>query len=522
MKKSAVGLCLGILLLQPVLFSSALGAAPPANTLTIRILDEPETLDWNRAHTPLETYVLLNIMEGLVGFDANLKTVPALAKSWTISPDGRTYTFHLRSNVKWSDGVPLRAKDFVYSWKRLLTPTTAAAYAYFLFDIEGAEAFNRGTLKDFNAVGVKALDDTTLQVNLSRRVSYWLNIPTFWVTFPLREDVVQKYGTDWEKPGKMVSLGPYTMIAHDIDSKIVLDANPNYYGKRGNVNRVVLQIVKDGTTALRLYETGKVDMLTDISPLDLKHLAGNPELKTFPYIKTVYLGLVHNKYPLSLVKVRKALSMAIDKTKFASLLSGGQQPATGFVPPQIFSWSKKLGHPFDPAKAKAELKAAGFDATRPLNLEIILPNSDRPLMIGQFLQSELKKNAGVNVTLQPFDNKTFRAQLDLKNFPLFLISWSGDYPDPDNFLSLFLSSAGNNRTLWKNQKYDELVLAARGLGDQKMRESLYIQAQKILLDDEAAVIPLYYEPNMALVKKRVKDLVLSPLNYLLLRNVSLQ
>ena len=167
------------------------------------------------------------------------------------------------------------------------------------------------------------------------------------------------------------------------------------------------------------------------------------------------------------------------------------------------------------------MRAAGFDTGRPLNLELILPNYDKALVVGQFIQNELKKNLGATLVLQPFDNKTFRAQLDLKVFPLFMTSWSADYPDPDNFLSVFQSSAGNNRTLWKNEKYDEFILAARGLGDPKTRENLYSQAQKLLIEEEAVIIPLYYEPNMALVKSRVKGLVLSPMNSLYLKNVNL-
>ncbi len=159
-------------------------------TFNFRLTGDPETLDWNRAHTAMETFLLMNLMDGLVAFDSKLKVVPALAKTWTRSDDGKTYTFKLREDVKWEDGVRLTAKDFVHSWKRLLSPTTAASYAYLLFDIEGAENFNKGTLKDFGQVGIKAPDDFTFQVKLTRAVAHWIQIPTFWVTFPLREDVV--------------------------------------------------------------------------------------------------------------------------------------------------------------------------------------------------------------------------------------------------------------------------------------------------------------------------------------------
>ena len=475
----------GILLAAALVFPFALSAqAAPisdkAKTFTLRIPGEPETLDWNRAHTMVETYILMNLMEGLVTFDKDLKVIPALAETWTKSQDGRTFTFRLRKGVKWSDGVPLKAADFVYSWKRLLSPVTAASYAYFLFDVEGAELYYKNKITDFSAVGIKALDDLTLQVKLARPVQHWMYIPTFWVTFPLRQDVVEAHGGSWDKPGRMVTLGPYTLAAHDIDSKIIMKANPLYYGTRGNVEQIEALIVKDDSTALSLYESGKFDFLTDISTLDLKRLEGRPDLKAFPYLKTGYIGFSVNKFPLTNVKVRRAIAMAIDKSKLPQILHGGQEPATSFVPPRMMGHSKQVGLPFDPAKAKAELRSAGLDLSKPLKVEILLPNWDKQLTIAQFVQSELKKNLGIVVQIEAFDHKTFRANLDLHAYSLFEASWSADFPDPDNFLSMYMSDSGNNRTTWKNSKFDERVLEARNITNPKARERAYLETQKML------------------------------------------
>jgi oligopeptide transport system substrate-binding protein len=490
-------------------------------TFNFRITGEPETLDWNRAHTTIETFVLMNLMEGLLTFDSSLNVAPSLAESWKVSADGKTYTFKIRPGVKWSDGVPLKAKDFAYSWKRLLSASTGAAYAYFLFDIENAEAFSKGKLKSFAEVGIKAPDDGTLVVKLARPVAHWIYIPTFWVTFPMREDLVEKKGSAWEAPGKMVTLGPFLLAEHDHDSRIVLKANPNYWGKRGNVDTAIAQIIKDDSTALSLYESGKLDFLTDIAALDLKRLAGRPDLKTFPYLRTGYIGFVVGKYPLSNVHVRRAIAMAIDKSKLGQIMHGGQEAASSWVPPRLMGHSNRIGLPFDPKRAKTELAASGIDQGRPLTLEMILPNWDKNLILAQYVQNELQKNLGVNIVLQPFDNKTFRAQADLKAYPMFVANWTGDYPDPDNFLSVYLGSSGNNRTGWENGKFDELVLAARNTHDPKKREKLYVQAQKIFLEDDAVIVPLYYEPNMALVRGRVRGLELNEVNDLLLRKVSL-
>ncbi len=492
-----------------------------SKTFTFRLASEPMTLDWNRAHTPIETYLLMNLMEGLVTFDQNLVVQNQLASSWKRSKDGRVYTFKIRPDVKWSDGVPLKAQDFVFSWKRLLTPSTAASYAYLLFDVEGAEAFFKGGSKDFSTVGIKATDDLTLQVTLTKPVAHWISIPTFWVTFPLRQDIVEKYGAAWEKPGRMVTLGPFTLAEYAIDSKIVLKANPQYTGQRGNIDLAVGLIVKDDSTAMTLYETGKFDFVTDLSSLDLKRMAGKPDLKSFPYLKTAYLGFSVNRPNISNVKLRRAIGMAIDKTKFGAMLYGNQEAATSWVPPKVLAFSKKVGLPYDPVKAKQELESAGLDLSKGLQLELLTPSRDKNMVLAQYLQAELKKNLNIDLAIQSFDNKTFRAQIALNRYPLFLLSWSADYPDPDNFLSLFTSDSGNNRTAWKNAKFDEKVNAARYSLDPKTRERLYGETQKLMQEDQAAIVPLYYEPNMALVRPRVKGLELNPLNYLILRKINL-
>jgi oligopeptide transport system substrate-binding protein len=507
--------------------SSSPSPVPSEKVLSVRLIGEPETLDWNRAHTPVETFILTNLMEGLVTFDSNMQVSQALAESWNISKDKKTYTFKLRPGVKWSDGVPLKAKDFVYSWKRLLSPATAAAYAYFLFDIVGAESFNKGTIKDFSKVGVKALNDSTLQVKLSHAIPYWIEVPTFWVTFPMRQDVVEKYGeksghmtsSAWTQPGKIVTLGPFLLTEHVYDSKIVLKSNPNYYTSKGNIDRVDFLVIKDDSTALNLYETGRLDCLTDISSVDLKRLAGREDLRSFPYYKTGYIGFVLTKPPLNNVHVRRAISMALDKAQVGRILHGGQMPANSWIPPRMIGHAETLGLPYDVDKAKEELKASGEDTSKPI--ELVIPNWDKPLILAQYIQDQLKSSLGLTINIQQFDHKTFRSQVDMKAFPLFILSWSADFPDPDNFMSVFLSDSGNNRSGWKNSAYDDLVLKARGISDDKVREKVYFEAQRLLLEEDAVVLPLFYEPNMALVRPRVQNLELNPLNYLLLRTVNL-
>ncbi|MCC7441186.1 MAG: peptide ABC transporter substrate-binding protein [Bdellovibrionales bacterium] len=520
------------LILAALLAASSAEAAPPGaarlgstsagKALSLRLAGDPETFDWNRASSSVSTYLVMNLMEGLLTFDENFKVSPSLAERMTVSPDGKTYTFYLRKGVKWSDGVPLTAKDFVFSWKRLLLPATAASYAYFLYDVDGAEEFNKGIHNDFNLVGAKALDDHTFQVRLKRPVAHWLYIPTFWVTFPLREDIVAKHGDAWAKPGRMVTVGAFTLLSHDLGSRVIFRANPHYYGKKGNIDEIRLQIVLDDSTALNLYESGQLDVLTQISMLDMVRLSSNPELRRFPYLKVQYLSFMVGRYVVSSPRLRRAIAMSIDKSKITAMLHGGTTPATTFVPPQVLGHAPQFGLPYDPEGARKELKASGWDSTRKIKLELLTYNTDKLSTLSQFIQGEIKKTLGLEVEIQSFDHRTFRSQLELKNFPLALQTWGADYPDPDNFLSVFLSDAGNNRIAWKNAKYDQLVLAARTEKDQAKRIAAYREAQRILIEEEAAILPLFYENNVALIKSRVKNLTINPLNYMYLRGVSVQ
>jgi len=492
-----------------------------AKTFTLRLLGEPETLDWNRAHTPVESYLMTHLMEGLVSLGSDLKVEPALAESWQMSKDGKTYTFKLRQDVQWSDGVHLRAQDFVASWQRLLDPKTAAAYAYFLFSIEGAEDYNQGRNQDFAQVGVHALDDHTLQVKLSKPEAQWIYIPSFWVTFPMRKDVLERWGSSWDRPGRMVTLGPYVLAEHELESKIVLQANPRYYGKRGNVEKMVGLIISDDSTALKLYEGGRLDFLGDIPTMELKRLRQNSDLKILPYLKVVYMGLVTSRGPSSDLHLRRAIAMAIDKVKIGQILSGGQTPATSFVPPSVLGYSKKMGLAFNVKRAQEELKLAKLHPGQSVPIEFLLPSRENSLLVAQFIQEELKKNLGLQITLQPFDNKTYRSKLEARATPQFLASWSADYPDPDNFISVFMSYSGNNRTTWKSSHYDALALKAKHLLNRHDREREYFKLQRTLLEDEAVIVPLYYEPNPVLVKPRVRGLELNPINYLNIRRVEL-
>jgi oligopeptide transport system substrate-binding protein len=317
----------------------------------------------------------------------------------------------------------------------------------------------------------------------------------------------------------MVTLGAFTLSTYDSNSRVVMKANPQYHRPKGNIDEVTGLIVSDDSTALNLYETGKIDFLTDLSTMDMKRLAGRADLKSFPYLKTAYLGFNVTQTPTSNVKFRRAVAQAIDRAQIPKLLQGSQVATTSLLPPPLLG-SRFAGLPFNPKAARAELDSSGLALGGEVKVDLLIPNFDKTLLWSQFVQAELKKNLGIRVNVAPFDHKTFRANLDLKRFPLFAASWGADYPDSDNFLSIFLAKGGNNRTGWESADFDRSVLTARGEKDPKVREKHVLSALELLISKDAVIVPLYHESNQALVKPRVKGLKLSPLNTLLLRDVS--
>ena len=237
------------------------------DTLNINIGTEPPSLDGSLATDSTSYTILNNIMDGLTKFSMEHKPEPALAESWEISEDGKTFIFKIRDGVVWSDGVPLKAQDFVYSWHRILNPETAGDYAYFLFDLKNAEEYNSGKIDDFSKVGVKAIDDNTLLVELKRPATYFPSVVSFMSTFPLREDIIKKHGQRWTEPKNIVTIGPYKLTKWKHHNFIILEENENYWGQKPkNVKKVKMIMNENSTSALALYESGELGQL--LAPLE--------------------------------------------------------------------------------------------------------------------------------------------------------------------------------------------------------------------------------------------------------------
>lgn len=493
------------------------------DVLRINIGNEPPTLDWSRSTDTTSYTILINIMEGLTVFGDDYTPQPALADSWEISDDGTVYTFNIRNGVKWTDGKPLRAKDFEYSWKRLLNPDTGADYAYFLYDIKNAEEYNNGSIKDPDSVGIKSIDDSTLQVTLRRPASYFLSIVSFMSTYPMRQDIVKKHDVKWTEPENLVTLGAYRLDSWKHHDKLTIKANPNYWGIKPTINSVEMIMNENPSSALALYESGELDYADSrsIPPLEIPRLRLLPDFRTQLQFRGNYIGFNTKKPPFDNSNVRKAFSAAINRQNIAEVVQGAGIPATSWIPKGMLGFNQEIGIDFSPDEAKEYLKEAGFsdpaDFPKPT---FLYPDVSNNRVIAESLQSMWKEYLGIEVELINQEWKVYLSTLDTDPPHIFRAGWGADFPDPHNFMNLFECNSGNNETRWCNPAYDALVEKAAGEPDSDKRTSMYNSAQIILTETDVPIAPFLLSIQQSMVKPYVQGLELNPLGLIYFNKVS--
>lgn len=484
---------------------------------------EAVQLDWNLANDMQSVILLDNIMAGLTGYSSaleggsenNLRPMHVLAKSWTVSDHGQTYVFRIREDVKWTDGVPLSAHQFVDSWERLLSPRLRATTAYQFFDIENAQEYFSGKITDFGKVGVKALDPFTLEVKLKRQAPYFLHLMASSNSFPIRKDLIEKFGQDWTDSETLVTLGPYRITEWSRGESIVLERNDRYFEKITGVDKVICRLVPEPLTALAMYENG----LLDIIPRDLPVSMGAGLLEhdgyhTAPKLSVTYLIFNLHRPPFDSVNNRREFIQAQNRAELASLFNGAQTPTSTWIPPGLPGFDPSLG-----------IKAAGVPSTsfKGKNIEIRYSGSDVWNLVFQNLQKNIEEKLQMRTKLNQWEwgeYQGFLAQLTglgrgrkMEQMPhLFFLSWVADYPDPYNFMNVFTSKSENNLTGWSNPKYDSLVENAAATDSLTNRRQLYAEAQKILLEDDVVIMPLFVTSHQALVRPDLIDVKLNSID----------
>lgn len=493
------------------------------DTLNINIGTEPSSLDWSLATDATAYTILNNVMEGLTRFNSDYKPEPALAVSWDMSRDGRVYTFNIRDNVLWSDGRPLSARDFVYSWSRILSPATGGDYAYFLFDVKNAEKYNSGRISDFSKVGVKAIDDRTLRIELERPASYFISLLTFMSTFPMRQDVVEKHGANWTEPENIVTLGAYDLAEWKHHNFIILRENKKYWGtKPKSVKKVKMIMSENPTSALALYESGELDFLDGkgLPVLEVPRLRNSKEFISLEAFRGSYVAFNLKKRPFDNPLVRKAFGRAIDRSSIVKLIQGAGTVSTSWIPKNMLAHNPDIGLGFDSVKARKLLADAGYPggANFP-KASFLYPDIGNNRIVAEALQSMWKQHLGVKVQLVNQEWKVYLKTRQIDPPEISRGSWAADFPDPHNFMNLFKCKSGNNHTNWCSPEYDRLVTKAAVEQDESRRVKIYDQAQKILLERDAPIVPYVNHVQQNMIKPFIRGLEPDPLDLIYFNRV---
>jgi oligopeptide transport system substrate-binding protein len=498
-KKAAVLTLLAALAI--LAFTSCRSKVSPAD-LTFVNGAEPQTLDPARISGQLEGRLANSLFEGLTARNAQGQVRPGLAESWVISADAKVYTFKLRENARWSNGDPLTAEDFYYSWKRVLEPETAAVYAEILFFIENAEAYQSGQLKDFNQVGLRVIDERTLEVRLTAPTPFFPEVVAFVTYLPVHRPSIEKYGDAWIRPENMVGNGAYRLLGWHINDRVQLEKNPLYWEQeKVKLNRVDALATSQGMTAVNLYLTGEADILLDkglIPPQILADLKKRPDFHAFTFLGTYFYRFNTTRPPLNNPLVRKALAAAIDRRVIVEKCTRGAEPiASTLVPPGIAGYSQPQGLSYAPEQARAWLAQAGYPNGQGFpRLSILFNASQAHSSIAVEIQAMWKRELGIEIELRQQEWATYLKALDNLDYDIARSSWVGDYLDPNTFLDCFVSGRGNNRTGWSHPAYDSLMTKANREKNSLARMSLMNQAEQILTEQESPIAPLYFYVGM--------------------------
>ncbi|MCF3097289.1 oligopeptide ABC transporter substrate-binding protein OppA [Aeromonas australiensis] len=483
---------------------------------------EPATLDPHKSEGDVESAILRDLFEGLVTSGPKGEILPAVAESWE-TKDNKHYVFHLRKDAKWSNGDPVTAHDFVFAFQRAVDPNTASPYSWYLEmpTIANATDIIAGK-KQLDALGVKASDDYTFEVQLEKAIPYFVSMLSHTTTYPVPKKVIEQFGDKWTQPENMVSNGAYVLKKWVVNERIELERNKQYWDDGKTViNKVVYLPIQSTNAELNRYLAGELDM-TKNTPIErFKQLKKDypNELKVTGQVSTYYYQYNVRKAPFDDVRVRTALSYAIDRDVIADKVMGqGQTPAYGLTPdyvdgfkPVVADWAKLTQAERD-AKAKAMLKEAGFDASKPLKFELLYNTDDNHKKVAVAVASMWKK-LGVQVSLVNQEWKTYLETKKQGQFDVSRAGWVADYNEASSMLDLMQSGHGNNDGKYANPAYDKLLSESRDQVDADARNQLYVQAEEILAKD-MPIAPIYQYVIPRMVKPYVGGYPANPLDNL--------
>lgn len=464
---------------------------------------EPKGLDPHLVTGVPENKIISSLLEGLIAYHPtdDLQPEPGMAERWESNEDFSQWTFHLR-DAQWSNGDPVRASDFVYSWERMLTPSLGAEYAEMLYILKGAEDFHQGRTTDFSTVGVKALDDKTLQVTLEGPAPFFLNMLKHYSWYPVNPRVVEAHGgmsdrqSSWSTLENYVGNGPFVLDDWVTNQIIKVRKSSTYWDRdRVKLNGVNFYPVENVTTEETMFRGGRLHLTNTVTPDKIPiFLEKMPqEMKIEPYMGVYFYRINVTRKPFDDVRVRKALAYSIDKKLLVDKVTkGGQIPATGFVPPGLKGYETSDAAEFQPELARRLLAEAGYPGGRGFpDVEILINTSEAHRKIAEALQAMWRKELGVNIGIYNQEWKVYLDSQSSLDYDLVRAGWIADYAYPNTFLDIFTTGNGNNDTGWSNRRYDTLIGRARTAQTDEQRMAILQEAEQVLMED-MPIIPIYW------------------------------
>lgn len=475
-----------------------------AKDQTLRVLldDQPASLDPGQTQYPYETAVLRTISESLLKPTADLNGVtPAAAASYDVTPTGTVYVFHLRKTAEYWDGTAVRAQDFVYAWQRLIDPRLAAPNGPFFAAaiLNGDQVAGLDPQRDASRIdaalgtlGLKALDDFTFQVTLSRPDPAFVWIAAMPAGAPIKQDVVAKSSDKWAtSPDSLITNGPFHASEMVPNDHVTVVPNQHYWGLKPKLTAITFDVVNDGAVALTKYKNGELDEI-DVQPAQAAGVAADTQLKQdlvkTPALAVFWIVFRLNVAPFNNLKVRQAIAEAIDRNAYiAQIFQGQGVPAETFIPKGMRGYAPDLAstQAFDIAQARATFAASGVTAQQLSGVKLTYDqSSDFGKATATFIHDQLKTNLNVDITLEPIDRDTLGSRLDSGDFQIAgPLGWMADYPDSSDWFGLFLTPSSNNFAFYQNKQYDNLVKTAGSDLQPDRRDQEYLQAQKMLVND---------------------------------------
>ncbi len=505
------------------LFAKNAPASPKSGFILIGNGAEPKGLDSALINDVPASHIVDNLGEGLTTRDPiTLQPRPGVAESWTLSADQKTYTFVLRKSARWSDGTALTAEDFRWSWIRALSHQLASPYAYQLYAIKNAEGFNTQKIKAEAQVGIKVLDSHTLQVELERPTAYFLYLTSFHTLYPTPRHVIEKYpDQEWTRAEHMVSNGAFKLEEWKLNQHIKIIANDKYWDyDRVKIEGAYFYPIENADTEARNFESGALHMTETVPsmkiPMHKKEIAKSPtayhSFKITPYLGTYFYRLNTKKPPLNDIRVRRALSLTIDRKLIVEhITKGGQLPSRSFTPPNTAGYTYPPTLPesvteVEINEARTLLAQAGFPNGKGFpKLDLLYNNGEDHKKICVAIQQMWKKNLGIDVGLLNQEWKVFLNSVHTGDYAISRAGWIGDYPDPNTFLDLWMQNGGNNETFWSNPEYDRLIDLAAATVDTPARYAHFQKAEEILLQ-ETPILPIYTYTKVSMISPKLKML----------------